>query len=183
MNEPRDTARGMDRIRSLATPRATGVAVLLYLVSVAALTASDARLADFSNELTKLDLRFGYDHAAVLAWLAVLGESGRGAYLWNLAIDSVMPVAFAAATVLVVARAAPRWLPVLAVAPVTFLVLDLMENVALAAMVATFPDVPGILVAVTSPVTMIKLSAFAVALPTLIITLAALGVRWVLRRR
>ena len=183
MSEPNGSTPLMDRIRAQATPGAIWAALLLYLATVVALTLSDARMADFAHDLTKPDLQFGYDRAAVLAWLTALGETGRRVYLWNLAIDSVMPLALAAATVLVAARAAPRWLPVLAIAPMIFLVLDLVENAALAAMVVTFPEVSETLVAATSPVTMVKLASFAVALPTLILAAGGLGVRWLRGRR
>ena len=172
-----------DRIRAAATPAATLVGVALYLVSVAALLWSDGQLAGRAADLTKPDLRLGYDHAEVLVFLTALGESGRRAYALNLIIDSLMPVAFAAATVLVVARATWRWLPVLAVAPAAFLVLDLLENAAFAMMIGQYPDVSEMLVSAASPVTAVKLAAFFVGLPTLVAGVIALGVQRVQRLR
>jgi hypothetical protein len=89
---------------------------------------------------------------------------------------------FAAAALLVAARAAPRWLGWLGIAPVVFLLLDLIENIAFALMLAQFPEVSPALVGFTRPVTMIKLSAFMIAMPTLILgalfLLLAGFIRW-----
>jgi hypothetical protein len=101
----------------------------------------------------------------------------------NLLVDTVMPVMFAAATTLVVARAAPRRLGLHVVPPAAFLVLDVMENMAFLTMLRQYPDVSPALVAATSPVTVIKLSAFVLAFPTLIIGAVVLGVRWLRRDR
>lgn len=177
-----DRARLLDRIRARATPRAVLAALGLYLLSVAALSMSDAQMAAHAPDMTKLDLRFGYDRTQALALLTALGQAGRRAYRLNLVMDTLMPVAFAAATVLVAARAAPRWLSALAVAPVLFLLLDLLENAAFAVMLAQYPDISPALVSVTSPVTAIKLSAFFVALPTLAVGALTLGVGWLRQR-
>jgi hypothetical protein len=45
-------------------------------------------------------------------------------------------------------------------------------------MLAQYPDISPTLVAVMSPVTMIKLSAFVITFPTLVLGVAVLGIRW-----
>ena len=171
-----------ERLVRAASPRVTWTAVVLYVASVVALTASDNRIAHFAPDVTKPDLRFGYGTAELIGVLEAFGPGGREAYAWNLAIDSVMPILFAAATLLVVARAVPRWLGVLGLAPVAFAVLDLIENAAFGAMLAQYPGISEALVSVTRWVTMVKLSAFYVAMPTLILGAAILLARWLRRR-
>ena len=167
-----------ERIVRVATPGVTMGALALYGLSVVALTMSDARVASFAPGVTKPDLRFGYGYAELVDVLEAFGPGGRSAYAWNLAIDSVMPVFFAAATLLVLARVAPRWLGVLGAAPLVFAVVDLIENASFGWMLIQFPEVSASLVAVTRWLTMVKLSAFYVALPTLIVGAVILLVRW-----
>jgi hypothetical protein len=166
------------KVMESATPRGIIIAISLYLVSIAVLTLSDARITALAPEFSKPDLQFGYDFAYVLAALTILGDVGRSAYGVNLIIDSVMPVLFAAATVLVVARAAPRWWLVLSIAPLTFMVLDVVENVSFGLMLFQFPDIAPALVISTSLITMVKLSAFVVALPTLILGALLVIFQW-----
>jgi hypothetical protein len=172
-----------DRIRLVATPRAVAGAIGLYLLSIIVLQWSDLRLAAHAPGVTKPDLTFGYGHAEILSILTAFGAGGRTEYAWGLVIDSVMPVLLALATILVAARAAPRLLPWLSAAPITFLVLDLIENASFGVMLAQYPDVSPALVAATSPVTMVKLLAFAVTFPTLAIGTGILVVHWVHTRR
>jgi hypothetical protein len=166
-----------------ATNRGIAIALVLYLASVTALTLSDAQVEKYAPGAGKPDLRFGYAHAELVDLFSVLGEAGRQAYAVNLVIDTVMPLLFAIVTLLVIARAAPRWFGLLSLAPVLFMVLDLIENAAFGLMLAQYPGVGQTLVAITSWITMVKLSAFAVAMPTLLIGLAALMIGGLYRRR
>jgi hypothetical protein len=72
---------------------------------------------------------------------------------------------------------------VLSVAPFTFPVLEVIENAAFASMLARYPAISPGLVAATSPVTMVKLAAFVITLPTLVLGVTAIGVRWLRGRR
>jgi hypothetical protein len=165
------------RVRHAATTRAIAVALGLYLLSIAMLQWSDLRLAAHATGVTKPDLTFGYGHAEILSILTAFGEAGRTEYAWGLVIDSVMPILLALATILIAARAVPRHLPWLSAAPLTFMVLDLIENASFGMMVARYPEVSPGLVAATSPVTMVKLVSFAVTLPTLVVGTGVLVVR------
>jgi nicotinamide riboside transporter PnuC len=167
-----------ERLISLANPRAVVLAIALYLASLVALSLSDRQIQAQAPGVEKPDLVFGYDYDVIMSLFNAMGEAGRRAYATNLVVDSIMPVMFAAATVLVVARAAPRWVLWLGLPPVIFMVLDLIEKAAFGAMLAQFPDVTPGLVAFTSPITMIKLAAFVVALPTLILGALFLIFRW-----
>jgi hypothetical protein len=171
------------KIQASATPQNTITAIILYLTSILVLTMSDARLTAIAPDFTKPDLTFGYGFSDIILSLSLLGEAGRSAYGTNLIIDSIMPIFFAAATILVIARAAPRWWVLLSVAPSTFMILDIIENTSFGLMLLQFPEVSPGLVAFTSPVTMVKLASFVIALPTLIIGGAYLFIRWVWSKR
>jgi hypothetical protein len=174
---PGDRLSLWGRLTAVASGRVVALALGAYLVLLAALLVSSAQLKQHAPGFTKPDLTFGYDHAAVVDALAQLGEAGREAYALNLVIDTVEPAALALATVLVAARAFPVRLPWLSIAPVTFFVLDLIENVSIWLMIQGFPDVPETLVLATSPVTMVKLVAFLFTVPALAVGLTALVAR------
>jgi hypothetical protein len=172
-----------NRIQASATPRMIIFSIILYLASILVLDMSDARLTAIAPDFSKPDLTFGYGFSDIILLLSLLGEVGRSAYGINLIIDSIMPIFFAAATLLVVARAAPRWWVYLSIAPITFMVLDIIENASFGFMLLQFPELSPGLVAFTSPVTMVKLASFVIALPTLIFGGAYLFIRWIWSKR
>lgn len=171
------------RIEALAASGAVFAAVGLYLLSLAALQISDQQIARAAPGITKPDLQFGYTYDDIVATFNQLGAAGRQAYASNLLVDSVMPVFFAAAVILVLARAFPRfWVPA-SVAPIAFLVLDLVENAAFWQLLAQYPEIEPGLVAFIRLLTMIKLSAFALAMPMLIVGAITIAARWLRRKR
>jgi hypothetical protein len=163
-------------LRNLLISRAATKNVLislgLYLLSLVALNIYDLQLARVAPGVTKPDLTFGYTPAVISEIFTTLGAEGRQIYLQHLVVDSFMPVLFALAVLLVVAHVIPRWLALLSIAPLTFMVLDLIENASFAVMIMQYPSISTALVAATSVITMIKLSAFMVAMPTLVLTYA-----------
>jgi hypothetical protein len=163
-----------ERIIEAAKPRAAAISLALYIASVVLLSISDAQIASLAPEFTKPDLTFGYTQAEILEALDTLGEEGRRAYGINLVIDTIMPIFLAAATLLVAARALPKWLILLGIAPVIFMALDIVENALFGVMLLQYPSILPGLVSAASPITMVKLSAFFITLPTLILSLILL---------
>lgn len=161
-----------------ATARAIIVVIAVYVTALVAMEIAQRPIRSAAPGVGTLDLTFGYEHATVLEVLGTYGESGRRAYGWFLVADSLMPIAFAVAGLLLIARLAPRWLPLLGAAPVAFMLLDLVENAAFMVMLAQFPDVGTHLVAFTRPVTMTKLLSFAVAMPTLLVAFVVFVTTW-----
>lgn len=171
------------RIEAMASTKAVFIAIGLYLLSIVALKISDFQIEKVAPGIPKPDLVFGYTYADIMDIFTKLGEAGRQAYAVNLIVDSIMPVLFAAAVILVVARAFPKfWLP-LSIAPFLFFMLDMIENVAFAQMVSQYPNIDPSLVAFTRPLTMIKLISFVIAMPTLVIGGLIIIIRWIRDRR
>jgi len=166
-----------------ATTRTVLISLGLYLLSIVALHLYDIQIARFIPEVTKPDLRFGYSSEEISEIFTLLGSEGRQIYLQHLVVDSVMPVLFALSVLLVVAHVLPRGLGLLAIAPVTFMVLDLIENGAFAWMLVNYPSISPSLVAVNSVITTIKLSSFLIALPTMVLTYAGWIVTSMIRWR
>ena len=157
------------RIATMASTKAVFIAIGLYLLSIVALKISDFQIEKVAPGIPKPDLVFGYTYVDIMEIFSQLGEAGRQAYAINLIVDSVMPILFAAAVILVAARAFPRfWLPA-SIAPFLFFILDMIENAAFAQMVAQFPNIDPSLVAFTRSLTMIKLISYMIAMPTLVI--------------
>jgi len=171
-----------------ASARRARIAVAALLACLAALTLADLWLEShtglpvglpMSAGATKPDLLFGYGAADLDALFTAYGEGGRRAYAVGLVIDTAYPLALAAATVLLAARALPpraRWLWVF---PVTFAVLDVIENIGFGVALAAHPQTLDRLVAVLSPITQVKLLSFP---PTVAVLLASAGLlswRWV----
>ncbi|WP_225753140.1 hypothetical protein [Actinotalea sp. Marseille-Q4924] len=148
------------------------------MVSLLALQLSDASVQRY-DDATKPDLRAGgYSRDDLVELLAAYGPEGRVAYGVNLVVDTVYPLALAAATVLLAARAFDgrrRWLWA---APLAFAGLDVVENVLLGVATAVHPDVPAALVAVSSPLTQVKLVTFLATMAVLLVSVAVVVVRW-----
>jgi hypothetical protein len=166
-----------DWIVQKSTARMIAVAVALWLVSIVALTFSDERIAEYAPDTTKPDLHIGFSHADIISMFTALGEEGRQAYGINLLIDTVMPVLFGVMTVLLMAKVLPRRLMLLSVAPITFVMLDIIENAAFGVMLLQYPDIALWLVAATSLVTLVKLTAYMFAAPLFVLRLVSLGIR------
>ena len=165
-----------------ASVRRAWIAVGALSVCLAALSLTDRWLESHSGlpvglpmsaNATKPDLLFGYGAADLDALFAAYGPEGRTAYAVGLVVDTAYPLALAAATVFLAARALParaRWLWAF---PVLFAVLDVIENVGFGVALAAHPRTLDALVAVLSPITQVKLLSFP---PTVAVLLASAGV-------
>jgi hypothetical protein len=136
-----------------------------------------------SADATKPDLLFGYGVADLDELFAAYGDAGRRAYAVGLVVDTVYPLALAAAAVLFAARALPRRVRWLWAFPITFAVLDVLENLGLGAAVAAYPQTSDRLVAVLSPITQAKLLSFPPTVAILLVSAGVLSWRWVRDRR
>ncbi len=125
-----------------------------------------------SADATKPDLLFGYGAADLDALFTAYGPGGRVAYAVGLVVDTVYPLALAAATVLLAVRTLPPRTSWLWTFPVTFALLDVIENIGFGVAVTAHPHIPDELIAVLSPITQLKLLSFP---PTIAILLTSAG--------
>jgi hypothetical protein len=175
-----------------ATDRRARLAAGALLACLAALTVTDLRLEShtglpvgvpMSADATRPDLLFGYGEADVEALFTAYGAAGRRAYAVGLVVDTVYPLVLAAATVLLAARAFASRARRLWAFPVTFAVLDVVENVGFAVALAAYPQTKAGLVATLSPITQAKLLAFPPTVALLLTSAGALSWRWFGGRR
>jgi hypothetical protein len=143
------------------------------------------QLQQLAGGLAPFDVRprgYGYEDAQAL--FIALGEEGRAYYLSpELALDTIFPPAYAALGVLalwwltmagrVCDEAMPiAWRVTLVALPVAEFVFDGVENISIAKMIWTWPDLSGGLVHVASLATQLKFAAAALTLIFLVIAAA-----------
>ena len=176
-------------IKRWATQRNTFIALVLLVVNIVLLDLSDRPLTALAGGEPKLDLRFGYDLDTILLLFAAYGEGGRQLYFWNLIIDTPFPILVALTTVLFVGLAFERqpWVLLLSVAPLVFMVTDLIENAFFIRMLATFPDINPGLAALSDALTRVKRVAWYASAVILhvsfLIVVVRSGVKLLGRRR
>ena len=121
----------VSRLRKLATPKNAFIVLALFILNAIILGRVDQPLSNLAGGEPKLDLRFGYDLATVERLFDSYGEQGREWYVWDLLVDTPFPVLGGLATILFVLAAFqnPLWQKVLVIAPIMFIVTDLLENV------------------------------------------------------
>jgi hypothetical protein len=146
-----------------------------FLALSAMLMVAEGMLAQQSGGAPKLDFIRPFDPQVYLETMARYGDAGRSTFFWTLWIDMVFPftVVWFAARLL---RATTRRWRIGIVAPIAFLVLDLLENVSFLRMLAGFPAAPDTTTAVLgSSLTTAKLLALAVTYLEMLGCLAALA--------
>lgn len=142
--------------------------VALVAVNAVPFPLSVPSLRALGGGLPILDMRLGYDLAAVRELLSALGEGGRASYLamlWR--IDLALPALFSASLASALgAGRLTRWRWV-ALTPAA---VDYLENLAITLLIRAYPGVPPGLVRTASALTVLKLSLYLFAAG-----LAALG--------
>jgi len=166
-------------LKRWATPRNAFIALALLLMSMTLLSLADRPLAALAGGEPKLDLRFGYSLDTIRTLFAAYGEHGRQLYAWNLVIDTPFLILVAVTTVLFVALAFEHqpWNLLLSVAPLVFMLTDLIENAFFFRILATYPDINPGLAALSSILTQVKRTAWYISAVTLIASLLIVAVR------
>lgn len=164
---------------SLAARPVTEVflASIAWIMSLVAVEAFDRRIAESSGGIPKLDLVFGYDTATAMDTLRQFGEAGRAFYIASTWADMVFPLALSIFALLLLPRAGLRH-PLLLMSPVGFLLLDVLENLALLKVVSGFPLVSTSVVETASFLTQAKLCLLAPTYLMMIASLLIVFVRW-----
>ena len=162
----------VSKLRKLATPKSAFIVLALFILNAIVLGRVDQPLSDLANGEPKLDLRFGYDLATVERLFDTYGEQGREWYVWDLLVDTPFPVLGGLATILfvLVAFQSPLWQKILVIAPVTFIVTDLLENVLFLFLLQSHPSLSPELVAFSSFVTQVKRTAFYIIFAELVVS-------------
>jgi hypothetical protein len=150
-----------------------------------------AQLSHLAGGAAPFDVRpFGYSYDEARAFLSAIGEQGRHYYGYReLPLDMIYPPLYAVSRGLALwwltmpgrVRAAPlrrRWRFALAAIPVVMASLDMIENVCIARMLSTWPELSPALVQVASLATRVKIMAGALTE----LSMAVLAALWLKRR-
>lgn len=162
----------LSKIIKFATPKSAFITLALFILNAIILGRVDQPLQDLANGEPKLDLRFGYDLATVERLFNAYGEQGRELYAWDLLVDTPFPVLGGLATILfvLVAFHNPLWQKILVIAPITFIVTDLLENILFMFLLQSHPSLSLELVAFSSFITQVKRTAFYIIFAELVIS-------------
>jgi hypothetical protein len=162
----------LSKLRNFATPKSAFLVLALFILNAIILGRVDQPLSDLANGEPKLDLQFGYDLPTVERLFNAYGEQGRKIYVWDLLVDTPFPVLGGLATILFVLAAFPnpRWQKILIIAPITFILTDLLENVLILFLIQSHPSISPGLVAFSSFVTQVKRSAFYIIFVELVLS-------------
>lgn len=162
----------LSKLRNLAAPKNAFFVLALFILNAIILGRVDQPLSDLANGEPKLDLQFGYDLVTVERLFNAYGEQGREMYVWDLLVDTPFPVLGGLATILFVLAAFPnpRWQKILVIAPITFIVTDLIENILILVLIQSHPSISSRLVAFSSFITQVKRSAFYIIFVELVIS-------------
>lgn len=160
------------KLRNFATPKSAFLVLGLFILIAIILGRVDQPLSGLANGEPKLDLQFGYDLPTVERLFNAYGEQGRKIYVWDLLVDTPFPVLGGLATILFVLAVFPnpRWQKILIIAPITFILTDLLENVLILFLIQSHPSISPGLVAFSSFVTQVKRSAFYIIFVELILS-------------
>jgi hypothetical protein len=162
----------LSKLRNFATPKSAFLVLALFILNAIILGRVDQPLSDLANGEPKLDLQFGYDLPTVERLFNAYGEQGRKIYVWDLLVDTPFPVLGGLATILFVLAAFPnpRWQKILVIAPIIFILTDLLENVLILFLIQSHPSISPGLVAFSSFVTQVKRSAFYIIFVELVLS-------------
>ena len=178
-------------LTQLATGRAALLVLSLWLVVATILFQMDLyqSLVDMTPGLPLLDERWGYSDVDVIAYLAMLGESGRHQYRTFLLADFGNAILMAAALTLLLAFLMQRLgqtqslIAVLTYLPAIAMVLDWCENIVLLRALGRFPEIDASLSTAGAMFTIGKLTTSLAGIAAVILMLGVWGLAALRRRR
>ena len=169
----------LDRIKKLATLRFFLLFLILTIIVVVAMGNVTPQLLALSGGAPILDIRPGYTYADVEYLFTVLGEQGRQLYTTLQVLDLIFPLAYGMTMTLALTGVITRLFPeghIMEKAvfiPILGMIFDYLENFAIAALIASFPNLSPLTVSAASVFTQLKWS-FIILTVVLLVILAAL---------
>ena len=171
----------LDRIKKLATLRIFLLFLVLTItVAVVMMGYVNPQILELSGGLPILDTRLGYTFAEVEQLFTVLGEQGRQLYTTLQVLDLIFPLAYGMSMTLaltgVITRVLPQGHPLekAVFIPILSMIFDYLENITIATLIASYPNLSPLAVSIASIFTQLKWSCIILAL-TLLAILAVLA--------
>ncbi len=166
----------LDHIKKLTTLRFFLLfLVLTIIVAVVMMGYVHPQILALSGGLPILDTRPGYTFADVEHLFTVLGEQGRQLYTTLQVLDLIFPLAYGMSMTLaltgVVTRLFPEGHPMekAVFIPILGMIFDYLENITIAALIASYPNLSPLAVSIANIFTQLKWSCIILALTLLVI--------------
>ena len=170
----------LDRIKKLATLRFFLLFLILTIIVVVAMGTVTPQILAQSGGAPILDIRPGYTFADVEHLFTVLGEQGRQLYTTLQVIDLIFPLAYSMTLTLALTSVITKLFPEghsmeKAVSlPILGMIFDYLENITIATLIASYPNLSPLAVSVASVFTQLKWS-FIILTITLLVILVVLA--------
>lgn len=170
----------LDRIKKLTTLRFFLVFLILTIIVVMAMGNITPQILALSGGAPILDIRPGYTFAEVEQLFTVLGEQGRQLYTTLQVLDLIFPLAYGMTLTLALTGVITRLFPEghtmeKAVSlPILGMIFDYLENITIATLIASYPNLSPLAVSVASIFTQLKWS-FIILACVLLVILAVLA--------
>lgn len=170
----------LDRIKKLATLRFFLVFLILTIIVVMAMGNITPQILALSGGAPILDIRLGYTFAEVEQLFTVLGEQGRQSYTTLQVLDLIFPLAYGMTLTLALTGVITRLFPEghtmeKAVSlPILGMIFDYLENITIATLIASYPNLSPLAVSIASIFTQLKWS-FIILACVLLVLLAVLA--------
>jgi hypothetical protein len=166
----------LDSIKKLATLRIFLLfLVLTIIVAVVMMGYVNPQILALSGGLPVLDSRLGYTFADVEHLFTVLGEQGRQLYTTLQVLDLIFPLCYGMSMTLaltgVITRLFPEGHPMekAVFIPILGMIFDYLENITIAALIASYPNLSPLAVSIASIFTQLKWSCIILAMTLLAI--------------
>lgn len=170
----------LDRIKKLTTLRLFLVFLILTIIVVMAMGNITPQILALSGGAPILDIRPGYTFAEVEQLFTVLGEQGRQLYTTLQVLDLIFPLAYGMTLTLALTGVITRLFPEghtmeKAVSlPILGMIFDYLENITIATLIASYPNLSPLAVSIASIFTQLKWS-FIILACVLLVLLAVLA--------
>ena len=173
----------LDRIKKLATLRIILLfLVLTIVVAIVMMGYINPQILALSEGLPILDSRLGYTFAEANHLFTVLGEQGRQLYTTLQILDLIFPLGYGISMTLALTGIITRLFPEghsmekTILIPILAMIFDYLENITIAVLIASYPNLSPLVVDIANIFTLLKWSSIILALALLaILAILALG--------
>ncbi len=166
----------LDRIKKLATLRIFLLFFgLMIFVAMVMMGYVHPQILALSGGLPILDSRLSYTFADVEHLFTVLGEQGRQLYTTLQVLDLIFPLGYGMSMTLaltgIITRLFPEGHPMekAIFIPILGMIFDYLENITIAALIASYPNLSLLVVSIANIFTQLKWSCIILALALLVI--------------
>ncbi len=166
----------LDRVKKLATLKIFLLfLVLTIVVAIVMMGFVNPQILALSGGLPILDSRLGYTFTEANHLFTVLGEQGRQLYTTLQVLDLIFPLGYGISMTLALTGIITKLFPEghsmekTILIPIFAMIFDYLENITIAALIASYPNLSPLVVNIANIFTLLKWSSIILALALLAI--------------